>query len=419
MKLSNLAMNLRGPWMISPEEAAIATSLLRGVLQGSITEIDHGPEPYRVKCDSIVPAPAGDANPFRDKSIYVTHLRGTMLKYDNCGDPGTRSIGEALLAADADPEIIGHIIVADSGGGSVDSVPEIAEAITGCTKPVVGFVDGIAASACIYALSYCDNIIAHHPQDRVGCIGTLIQLSGYPKFVKESDGYVTARIYADQATEKNADYEAALEGNFQLIKEQTLNPLNEQFITDIRRNRPAVTDDQVTGRTYFAQSVVGTLVDSIGSFGSALQTVMDLAAALLPAGDSASPSQHNMENNYPHLTAIPALNEQVFDEQDGSTVLQPSQLEAVEGALAAAAGLQESADTANRELTEARETIAQRDARITELESSLAAAIERAESAGSPAAGIKPTHSGEGAQGPEPAANFDEALRACDEFLNR
>lgn len=408
-------MNLRGPWMITPEQAAAMAPVLQGVINGYITEIEKGPAPRKVSCDSLIPAPSGKANPYASKSIYVTYLTGTMLKYDSCGDPGTRSIGEGLRAADADPDVIGHIIVADSGGGSSDSVPELSDAIRACEKPVVGFVDGTAASACIYALSYCDRIIAHQPKDRVGCIGTLVQLSGYPKFHKDSDGYVSARIYADAATEKNADYEAALDGNFQVIREQTLNPLNEQFTSDIRANRPDVRDDQLTGRTYFAEDVVGSLIDAIGSMADAAQAVADLAAAQLDQNSSTMETQIN--NNYPNLVAIPALAEQVFDQNDGSSTLQPAQLQAVEEALAQNAVLRESNASLTAELEQARGTIAERDARITELETSLAAAIERAENPALEQPAPSATPQAEGTV--KSAKDFSEALEVCKDFLNR
>ncbi len=414
MILSTFTMNLRGPWMITPDQAAAMAPILQGVINGYITEIEKGPAAAKISCADLIPAPQGKANPYASKSIYVTYLTGTMLKYDSCGDLGTRSIGEGLKAADAEPDVIGHIIVADSGGGSSDSVPELADAIKACTKPVVGFIDGTAASACIYALSYCDRIIAHQPKDRVGCIGTLIQLSGYPKFHKDSDGYVSARIYADAATEKNADYEAALEGNFQVIREQTLNPLNEQFTSDIRANRPNVREDQLTGRTYFAEDAVGTLIDAIGPMADAAQAVADLAAAQLDQNSSAMETQNN---NYPNLMALPGLTELAVDQSDGTVTLQGVQLQAVETALAEAARLREANATLTTERDAARQTITERDTRITELETSLAAAIERAENPAPKQPAPSGTPENEG--GLKPAESFDEALASCQEFLNR
>ena len=175
MQLSNLALNLRGPWMITPDQAAAMAPILKGVLQGYITEFDKAPDPFMVKCADLVPV-VGKAGDFADKSVYVTMLTGTMMKYDQCDAPGTRTIGRGLRDADRNPEVVGHIIIADSGGGAANSVPELAEAIRACSKPVVAWVDGMAGSACMYAISYCDRILAHNEMDFVGEIGTPIML---------------------------------------------------------------------------------------------------------------------------------------------------------------------------------------------------------------------------------------------------
>ena len=422
MELSNLALNLRGPWMISPEQAAAMAPVLQGVLRGYITEFDKAPEPYSAKLDAYIDAPDGD---FAGKSIYVTYLTGTMLKYDSCGQPGARTIARRLQEADANPEIIGHIIITESGGGSANAVDELAPAISSLTKPVVAWIDGCAASAAIYAISYCDRIIAHNAMDLVGCIGTMMEISGFAKYQKDTDGYVRARIYADTAADKNGAYEAALEGNFHLIREERLNPRNAKFIADMKANRPAATDDQLTGKDYYAKDVVGTLIDAIGSFDDAVAAVMDLAEARQAAGaaqQAAATETHTIndmeqQNNYPTLIAMPAFEGQVFD-ADGSTHLQPNQLAAVETALAGASGLQSTNTRLQADLDEARQTIAQRDARITELENSLNAAIERA-SSGAPAAPA-PDHSpAGGAQTIAPAETFDDALAACQEFLEK
>ena len=196
MVFSKFAQNLRGPWMIHPEQAAVMLPVLKGVLEGYITEFDKPKAAGRISCSDFY---AGGTVPsgMESKSIYVTYLEGTMLKYDYCGEPGTRRIADELLKADRDNDIVGHIIVADSGGGNADSVPDLADAIRQLEKPVVAYIDGMAASACIYAISYTDRIIAHQPTDMVGCIGTMIEISGYSKYHRSQDGYIRCRIYAE------------------------------------------------------------------------------------------------------------------------------------------------------------------------------------------------------------------------------
>lgn len=427
MNLSIFARNLRGPFMIHPMQAAAVLPLVHGILAGNEVDVkdDEQKASRKVSCsDFITGGTLPAAGQFAGKSVFVTYLEGTMSVYDTCESYGTRRIAGELLAADADPEVIGHIIVADSGGGAADSVPEIADAIQQLTKPIVAFVDGMAASACIYAISYCRQIIAHRPMNQVGCVGTMITVSGWPKFRRDADGYVKARIYASQSDEKNADYEAALEGNVQLIREELLDPLCELFIKDMKANRPNATDDQLKGRTFFAKDVVGSLIDSIGSFEDAVQAVMALAS------EDSNQSSSQMAR-YSNLESVPELSEQVYAE-DGSTVLQECQLQALDAALGSRtdsderqaeldrinADHQAVVDGLNDTIAQRDATIAERDARINELQSALDAAVERSEGE-QPAAVQVDADPANGSHGDKPAQTREEAEAACREFINR
>lgn len=417
MHLSNFAKNMMGPWMIHPEQVSVMMPILNGILRGKLeTEMDS-PASYRVACSDFRYGDSIKANAFSDKSIYVTYLTGTMLKHNSCGAPGTRTIGNELLQADEDPEIIGHIIIADSGGGAANSVPELADAIQKLTKPIVTWVDGIAASACIYAISYTDKILAHQPMDQIGCIGTMIELSGFAKYAREDDGYIHARIYADGSEEKNLGYEAALEGNATIIKEERLNPLNEQFLADMKANRPNVQDDQLKGRTYYAKDVIGTLIDGIGTLEDAINAVMELA-------EERNANSIDMEDLYPTLVTISGLEGLVCDE-DGTATLQACQLESIEAALAdrgnnddAVAGLQSQITELTDQVTDRDSQIETLNARIAELQASLDAALEA--NADPDSTEIDPKRDPAGADSNEEiktATNFAEARAACEEFL--
>lgn len=418
MKISNLAMNLRGPWMITPDMAATMAPVLKGILSGYLTEFEKSAEPRKVSCSELMEASGSQPGSFTGKSIFVTALSGTLLKYDSCGAPGTTTIARQLLEADADPDVIGHIIMAESGGGASNAVPEIAEAIQACKKPVVAWIDGIAASACIYAVSYCDRILAHREDDIVGSVGTLIEISDMPMYHRDpNSGMITARIYADAAVDKNAAFEKALEGQFNIIKEERLNPINEKFRADMQANRPNLTEEHLTGKVFPAKAAIGTFIDAIGTMGDAAAAVMELAEQKNPQQTN---SQNSMKEKFPLLLAIAALAELQFA-QDGSATLQAPQFEALEEALKNGNGLQGTIDELRQQLADAQaaqterdNTIAARDARITELEASLEAAIARAENPNPEE--VQVHHEGEGEQGAKPSTTFEEALAACKDF---
>ena len=52
-----------------------------------------------------------------------------------------------MAEADGNANIIGHILYTNTPGGSAAGVEKFAEFITGLSKPVVAFVDGMACSA--------------------------------------------------------------------------------------------------------------------------------------------------------------------------------------------------------------------------------------------------------------------------------
>lgn len=209
--------------------------------------------------------------------VSVIRLEGVMMRDGTWCQYGTREIAQFLLQGDKHSRVIGTILLVDSGGGAADSVRDLADAIRACEKPVVAYCDGYMCSAAYYVASYCGAIMAHDRRNMIGCIGTMIEISGYPKKSVDQDGYISLRIYADGSEEKNSDYESALEGDVKPIRENLLNPLAEDFRNDVKANRQTATDDQLKGRTYFAQDVVGSLIDGIGNMEDAVAKAIEMS----------------------------------------------------------------------------------------------------------------------------------------------
>lgn len=368
--------------MIHPGAASAYYPLLKGALSGLEFVAEPEPEnsvPFLVSVSSnrVIPFSNPDDLSFseeNDQYVFVLNVRGTILKHDAfCGPRGTRTLASRLARMDKEANVIGHIIITESGGGMAAAVPEMADAIQALTKPVVAWIDGMSASAAYYINSYCSHIMASRATDQVGCIGTLIQLQGYPKFAKLEDGSVVARIYADDATEKNDEYEAALEGNFKLIKERILNPHNEQFISDVKANRSGVLDEQLKGRTFNAGDLVGTLIDSIGSFNDAVELVRSLAKPLTGSKEISNNNNSKQMAELTHLNNIQSVSG--FETIDGQASFNEEQLNDINQELANGAIATERVAVLESENTTLTETVSQRDARIIELESALEAAI--------------------------------------------
>lgn len=299
MRYTFLRDLLSQAYMIDPKLLPIYTQLFRGVLMGA--RIDEEKELLQSAVE------VGSAS--SKKTINVVNLKGLMTRHDGACNFGTRTIAQKLREADSEKSVIGHIMVIDSGGGAANSVPDLAEAIEALTKPCVAFVDGMMCSAAIYAGSYCDCIIANREDDRIGCVGTMIQIVDYPKSGNLASGEISVRVYADGSEEKNQDYEEALQGNIQMIKDEVLNPLNANFVKAMKTNRNLNDDTLLKGKTYFAKDVVGTLIDEIGDFQTAVDKVVSL---------SKQNSNQNISNMFENITKLPSC--AVIEEAEDKTV---------------------------------------------------------------------------------------------------
>ena len=287
--------------MIEPSLLPIYNELFRGLLMGARMEDEKEVLQSTIEVNS---------NNNNKKSVNVVNLKGLMTRHDGECNYGTRTIARHLREADEDKSVIGHIIVIDSGGGAANSVPDLAEAIEALEKPCVAFVDGMMCSAAIYAGSYCNYIIANREDDRVGCVGTMIQIVDYPKSGQISTGEISVRVYADGSEEKNQDYEEALQGNIQMIKDDVLNPLNAKFVEAMKTNRALSNNTLLKGKTYFAKDVVGTLIDEIGSFQTAVDKVVSLSKK--------NSKTQNISNMFDNITKLPSC--AAIEEAENKTV---------------------------------------------------------------------------------------------------
>lgn len=353
-------------WMIHPGVAASLYPMLAGALSGAVFEVQPLDSAY------TVPAAGDGGAPQSSYKVFVDKISGTMFKHDSCCDKGTRTIASELLEADADPEIVAHVLVIESGGGASNSVPELEDAFARLTKPVVAWVDGMACSAAQWAAALCAWTVASRDDDEVGCIGTMAEFHSFRRSGSvDSDGMDVVRVYADGSDRKNEWAESALEGNVKVIKEQLLNPHCERFKAAMRQHRPAVTEEHLRGATFRAADVLGVLVDEIGPF----QAAVDKAVSLARERGIITESQSNDDmEEFENITSVAGL-EDLQVQADGMVTLNRDQLAALDNALQEAAGaeeLQTRVSALEAENTTLRGEITARETRIQELEQAIA-----------------------------------------------
>ena len=236
----------------------------------------------------------GDFNKAPEGSVAVVSLRGDMLKEGTMCSYGTEEIAEVMRDAAASKKIIGIRLDIDSGGGAVDAIAPMLDAIRFSQeqhKPVVASCD-LCASAAYYVACHCDEIVADNAiSAEFGSIGVMMQFPDYAKYY-EQKGIKVHTIYSDLSSYKNAPFEAALKGDYKSIKEEMLNPLAREFQQAVRIHRKNL-DEKVegilAGRMFFAADArKHGLIDAIGNRDTATEEVRRLHASMSLSSYAAS-----------------------------------------------------------------------------------------------------------------------------------
>lgn len=219
------------------------------------------------------------------KYVAVIPIQGAMFKRAGMieqasGLKGTEDIIREIAAANADESISAIVLDAESPGGTVDGTQSVAEAIRNSAKPIVGFVNGLCASACYWALSQTKHVVMSEDTAMVGSIGTIYihtDTSGW----HDQKGIKVTPISSDVSTDKQSPsyYRPLSESDIQNIKD-ILNADNQVFIDAVKSARPQVADEAMTGKVYGYQKAKELgLVDSKGSLQDAVNQAVKLSSS--------------------------------------------------------------------------------------------------------------------------------------------
>lgn len=225
-------------------------------------------------------------------STAIIPLKGTMLKYGTMCTYGTEEVAALALEAGAHRNISSVVFDIDSGGGAVDAVAPIVQAIAKIRnehkKPVVASVD-LAASAAFWSASACNRIVANNDiSAEVGSIGVMMSFWDIiPHY--EQEGFKFHSIYAPESNYKNRPFKLALEGKYEEIQQEELSPLAIAFQNAVKKNRGSKLKLDVpgilNGRMFFAKNEKDSslnakevgLIDEVGNIDFAVNMARDLA----------------------------------------------------------------------------------------------------------------------------------------------
>jgi len=210
-------------------------------------------------------------------SIAVIPIKGVIMKEDaECGPRGSVSLARDIRNADANPAIKSILLYIDSPGGASSFTDILSQTVKDCTKPVIAFVEGMAASAAYWVASAATKIICSSDLDRVGSIGTMLEFVDMKPYF-EKNGVVIHEVYATLSSEKNQTLHDLRSGNYDKVRADVLDKLNEKFHANVQANRPSVDASVFSGKIFYATDAINAgLVDEIGSFEYALEVAASI-----------------------------------------------------------------------------------------------------------------------------------------------
>lgn len=288
MSKKNILLSItNGLWLIDTQSAEQLGENVAAILAGkNFWDVDH-----KSKAEFLIVETsgnnaggsyfAGSLNSAKPNSVAVINISGPIMKEDNCGDPGTKTYTEMLAQAQASPNITGVVLVVDSPGGTVAGTQAFADQIKAFNKPVVTLAEDLMASAAYWIGSSADYVYLQSGTTRVGSIGTMISFADMQP-AWEAQGIKFHEIYATDSTQKNKDFADARKGNYDAIKKNTLDPLNNEFVAAVKENRGNKLNAATTlnGQVYVGQAAINNgLADAFGTLQDAVNKVAELAAS--------------------------------------------------------------------------------------------------------------------------------------------
>jgi len=209
----------------------------------------------------------------KDSTAHI-YMVGPVLKYGDWCTYGADDIVSALRFANNQENVKMIVLHMDGPGGAVSAIGPFLQFAKEKKKPVAVYGDAMMSLHYFAAVSVADFIVADNDVSArfgsVGIVSTFID----SRPVMEEMGYKFHEIYPEESKHKNEAFTLALEGKYDMIKEEQLSPIARKFQGAVRAARPGLVEATgvLTGKTFSAdQSLEYGMIDGIGSLDSVLE----------------------------------------------------------------------------------------------------------------------------------------------------
>lgn len=190
-----------------------------------------------------------------------------------------------LKWARKDKHVKGLIIRINSPGGTISASDQIHNEILKYRdkedRPVVAFMQGVAASGGYYTSVACDKIVAE-PTAVTGSIGVIMAHLVLQKLLEEKLGIQPVVIKSGSKKDWPSPFQPVTEEQKQYIQDKLISPAYERFVQVVADGRSSLTLADVKrladGSIYSANEALDeNLIDQIGYLDEAIELVSSLA----------------------------------------------------------------------------------------------------------------------------------------------
>lgn len=200
--------------------------------------------------------------------------------------PLAEEVYSQLKAARQDRHVKGLIIRVNSPGGTISASDRIYKEIRKFReeqgKPVIAFMQGVAASGGYYTSVACEKIIAE-PTTITGSIGVISSYFVVQELLEDKLGVMPVTIKSGQKKDWPSSFRKPSEEELTYMREKVMTPAFERFVGIVAEGRKAsLAPDEVRrladGGIFGAEEAVNEkLIDGIGYLDEAIQEIKSLA----------------------------------------------------------------------------------------------------------------------------------------------
>lgn len=171
----------------------------------------------------------------------------------------SKQLEKDLLAAEKNPLITSHLLHINSPGGEAYYLDRLSESLRSLDKPVITLYEQ-ACSAAYYIGCHGQKVYATTQFDFAGCIGTMTSFYDFQPYY-EKIGIKLVEAKATRSDLKNKMFDDLCDGKPKQYIEEVLNPLNDEFLKEVKSQRKKLADLDDTapvlrGETFFTEAAV-------------------------------------------------------------------------------------------------------------------------------------------------------------------